>query len=289
MKRWLMWTGLAILVLLLCLIPFLHFQNVYAYRSAHTIISRHATFIRNGQVIDDAFVLGHNVQVAGNVNEMIVVIDGDIHLLSTARTDVVVDLGGRVAFAPGAHVNKFIHISLRTPFWNGALVGVVAVLLLWGGTFLVSVGLALVAVAMAWGLRSDIQTPLQLLEQSVRRAGFAGLLTSVLALAISGLLVETLFGIPLAVVITVLYLGTGMVGLSVVAVWVGRLFFRNKMPDRPFWVYALAGVSLLIAFFNIPFIGIVLFLMMWMIAVGVSMIWFWKFWIIHRKRGRQVE
>jgi hypothetical protein len=289
MKRWLMWTGVAILILLLCLIPFLHFQNVYAYRSAHTIISRHATFIRNGQVIDDAFVLGHNVQVAGNVNEMIVVIDGDIHLLSTTRADVIVDVGGRVAFDPGAHVNKLIHISLHTPFWNGAVIGIFSALLLWVGTFLVSVGLGLVAVAMAWGLRSDIQTPLQLLEQSVRRAGFAGLLTSVLTLAISGLFAATLFGIPLAVVMAVLYVGMGIIGLSVVAVWVGRLFFRDKMSDRPLWVYALAGVSLLIAFINVPFIGIVLFLMMWMIAVGVSMIWFWKFWIMHRKQGRQVE
>ncbi len=289
MNRWLTWSGLTLLILLLCLIPFLHFQNVYAYRSAHTIISRHATFIRNGQVIDDAFVLGHNVQVAGTVNEMIVVMDGNIRLLSTALTDVIVDLGGRVEFAPGAHANKLIHISLRTPFWNGALVGVVAVLFLWGGIFLVTVGLGLLAVAMAWGLRSDLQAPLQMLEQSVRRAGFAGLLTSVLTLAISGLLGATLFGIPLAVVMAILYIGVGMVGLSVVAVWVGRLFFRDKMPDRPLWVYALAGVSLLIAFFNIPFIGGVLFFIMWMISVGVSMIWFWRFWILHRKQGRQVE
>ena len=289
MNRLLTWTGLTLLILLLCSIPFLHFQRVYAYRSAHTIISRHATFIRNGQVIDDALVLGHNVQIAGTVNEMIVVMDGDIHLLSTARVDVVVDLGGHVVFAPGAHVNKLIHISFRTPFWNGTIVGVFAVLLLWSGTFLVSVGLALMAVAMAWGLRSDLQTPLQMLEHSVRRAGFAGLLTSVLALAISGLLVATLFGIPLAVVLAVLYFGTGMAGFSVVAVWIGRIFFRDKMPDRPFWVYALAGVSLLTAFFNIPFIGIVLFVIIWMIAVGVSMVWFWKFWIMHRKSRREVE
>lgn len=287
MKRWQTWITLFFLAVLVFVIPpFVHLQNVYAYRSAHTVVSQQPTTISSRQVIDDALVLGHNVHVAGVVNEALVVIDGDVHLASTARVDIVVDLGGRVYFDPGAHVHEMMHLSLSTPFWNGALFGGVAILLLWCGTFLVSLGLVLIVVAIAWGLRKYAERPLEALERSVRRTGFAGLLTSVLTLAVSGLLVATLIGIPLAAMLVVLYLVMGIIGLSVVSIWLGEVFFRERLQDRPYWIHALAGASLLMAFSNIPLVGYVLFFIMWNVAIGVSMIWFWKLWISRRKRGK---
>ena len=286
MKHWQTWITLLFLAVLVCFVPFMHLQNVYAYRSAHTIVSQQPTTISNKEVIDDALVLGHNVHVTGVVNEALVVINGDVHLASTARADVVVDLGGHVYSEPGAHVNEMIHLSLSTPFWNGAMFGGVAVLLIWCGTFLVSLGLVLVLVAIAWGLRTHAEKPLETLERSVRRAGFAGLLTSVLTVAVSGLLVMTLIGIPIAAILVFFYWVLGIIGLSVVSIWVGRLFFRERLRDCSYWIHALAGASLLMAFCNIPLVGYVLFFIIWMIATGVSVIWCWRLWVSRRKRGK---
>ncbi|WP_067618093.1 hypothetical protein [Alicyclobacillus acidiphilus] len=284
MKRWWVWIGIVVVVLLIIVVPFVHMRNVLAVRQTDTLISQSTTTIPKGQSIADVVVLGHNVNVSGNVYELLFVVNGDIHLGPTARADMVIDLGGTVREAPGAHVNQLFHISLTTPFWNGALVGVLLAAMVWGGFLFLSIVMVMLSVIVTWVLRNRLHVPLNTMDRSIRKTGVIGLLTSIGAIAVIALLSITIIGIPLAGVFALVYAVVGVIGLGLVSLWLGKFAFRNSSTERPAWLMTLLGSSLLAAFCNIPFVGLVLFALFWCVGVGVTTVWGWNAWRTRKSR-----
>ncbi|SHK21838.1 hypothetical protein [Alicyclobacillus tolerans] len=283
-KRW--WMGLAIgaVAVLVCLVPFFHLRNVYAVRSAYTIFRQQNTSIARGQVVDDALILGHNVNLSGHVYEILAVINGNVHVTSSGSADILVDLGGQIFLDHGAHVHQLYHLSLSTPFWNGVLLGGMFALLLWMGMLVLSMGLLFITTIVAWVFQEYTVVPFNILKSSARTAGIAGLLMTVICLAVSGLLAVTLIAIPLAAVAVVLFVIAGILGLSVVALWIGDLFWRESNQKRPEWVRAMMGSSLMLAFCNLPWIGLLFFCIFWLIGIGTIALWLGEVW---RKRGKR--
>lgn len=163
-KRW--WMGLAIgaVAVLVCLVPFFHLRNVYAVRSAYTIFRQQNTSIARGQVVDDALILGHNVNLSGHVYEILAVINGNVHVTSSGSADILVDLGGQIFLDHGAHVHQLYHLSLSTPFWNGVLLGGMFALLLWMGMLVLSMGLLLITTIVAWVFQEYTVVPFNILK-----------------------------------------------------------------------------------------------------------------------------
>ncbi|GMA56938.1 hypothetical protein GCM10025858_14410 [Alicyclobacillus sacchari] len=149
----------------------------------------------------------------------------------------------------------------------------------------VSIVLTLLLTVIAAALRETIRVPLAEMQRSVRRVGLTGLFVSVGAVAFCALLAATLVGIPFAVLCFFLYAVAAIVGLAVVAVWIGRMVV-NDPAQRPVWVVALVGVSLLVAFCNIPFVGLLLFCLAWVVGVGVTTHWLWMLWSMRKGRRR---
>ncbi len=284
MKRLWSLLGLSLLACLLGSLPLFPASRVLAMSQSQTLLEHHAMVIAKGQSIEDALVLGHHAIVAGTVRKMIVVVDGNLTLLPTSKTDIAIDLGGRLTIDPGARVRKILHLSLASPFWNGLFVGVLIGLLLWCGWFLLSVGGGIVTIGLAGMLQKNLADPLRLLEQSVRRAGATGLLVSLLALSLAAMLATTLVGFALAIVVIIAYLLLGVVGFPVVAVWLGQLFWPKIEVTRPLWQHAIVGTLILLAVFTLPVIGLFLFLLVEVTAVGIATRWLWLGW--SRRKAR---
>lgn len=252
----------------------------------HAVVSQQDTVIRRGQVVEDVLVLGGNATVAGHVTDILVVINGNVHLTPTATTGIVVDLGGTVQQDTGARVEAVYHLSLSTPFWSGALFGSTFIALLWVGMLALSIGLMLLAIMIAFGLRHQIAAPVKHIERSVRRVGLTGVLMTFAVLAMSALCAVTIVGLPVTAVILCLYLATGAIGCAVVSVWIGKLATRHWPSERSIWMLALIGSSLMMAFTNIPIIGALLFGLLWLIGVGSVTAWGSDAWKARRTSGK---
>ena len=118
----------------------------------------------------------------------------------------------------------------------------------------------------------------------MRRAGATGLLVSLLALSLAAMLATTLVGFALAIVVIIAYLLLGVVGFPVVAVWLGQLFWPKIEVTRPLWQHAIVGTLILLAVFTLPVIGLFLFLLVEVTAVGIATRWLWLGW--SRRKAR---
>lgn len=253
------------------------------------LISHNNTVIPKGQTVEDVLVLGHDVTVAGDVSRILVVIDGNIHLTSTSRTDIVVDLGGVIQEDSGALVNALYHAPLVTPFWNGALFGGTLLLLVWAGMLAVSIGFVILSGLICLGFRSRVDAPVQLIQQSVSRVGMTGVLMTLLVLAISALGAVTIIGLPVTAFLLILYALVGVVGFSFVSLWIGKLTMRNSSKDRPAWMLSSIGSSLIMTFTNVPFVGYLLFCIFWLIGVGTITAWTSELWKMRKGRRERGE
>lgn len=262
---------------------FQHIPVAYAAtRNIETIVRGQPTTIPQNEVVEDVLVLGHNVTVKGHITELLVVMDGNIRLASSSRTGIVVDIGGSIKQEPGAHVEGVYHLSLNSPFWNGTLFGLVVALALWAAGLALNVALVLVSVLVSLGI-GRLRIPLANEDRSVRRIGLLGTLISVAVLSVCSLLALTMLALPVAAILVVLYVATGVMGLSVTSLWIGRIVFRNTPSQRPVWLLSLIGSSLTAAFMNIPLIGVLLFCILWLIGIGAVARWLSEAWAIRRR------
>jgi hypothetical protein len=269
MRRWIFSLLVFALGVSIWVISPYHQTKVYAAnRSEEAMMSHHDTTIHQGQQIEDVLILGHNVTVSGEVSQILVVLNGNIHLTSTSRSGIVVSLGGTIQQDAGAHVNAIYRASLVTPFWDGTLFGGVFVFFLWASMLGVSLGLILTSALFALILQRRMSGWLAQVEQSLRKTGIIGFLTSLIVLALACLCAVTVVGLPIAGILLFVYIFAGLMGFSVISLWVGKLSLRNRGKDRADWLYCLIGATVLIAFFNIPIIGLLLFFVSWLVGVG---------------------
>lgn len=242
------------------------------------IVSRDSTAIGRNQTVEDVLVIGNDVTVAGDVSEILVVLDGNVHLKSTARADIVVDLGGTIRRDDGARVNAVYHASLDTPFWNGTMFGIAMALLMWVAMLAVAICLVGLSVLLCLAFRRSVQVPLGYVERSVRRTGLTGVLMSLAFMGIGAVTAMTIVGLPITVVLLVIYLMTGIVGFSIVSLWIGRLALRHSARLPANWLVVLLGASLITAFTMIPFVGLLLFLLLWLVGIGTATGWAVQSW-----------
>lgn len=249
-----------------------------------SILSTKPVSVHRGEVIEDVVVVGNNVEVSGDVYEALLVLNGNVHLKSTARVGVLVDFGGTIQKDPGAHVNAEYAVSSRFPFWNRVLLGSGMVLIVWAVRVVLSVALLLIPVLLAFVLRKWIEPSVNIITESVRRSGLAGFLASVGILVVSGALAVTIIGIPISAVIFGCYAVVGVVGWSAVCLWLGKIIAQAfNQGGRAQWLQTAMGATVLMAFINTPIVGPIFLLLLWMVGVGAITIWSWQWY--QKRRG----
>lgn len=235
------------------------------------VVVERATTIPQNESVEDMLVLGHNVDVRGTVSEILVVFQGDVTLEPSSHTHLVVNIGGRINQKPGAQVDGLYHASLKSPFWGGVAIGGLLAVLTWMGMLAVSVALVVLASLLALAFRSA-RIPLASTDASVRRLGVIGLLASIATLAVCSLFALTVVGLPVTVVLFLVYLGSGCIGFGIASLWIGRLVWRDSEQVAS-WRVAMLGAILITAFMNIPVIGLLLFAVVWLIGMGAVLMW----------------
>lgn len=244
-------------------------------RHVQTVVSERETSIASDETFQDVVVIGHNATVGGRVKEILVVVSGDLHLQSSANVGTVIDLGGSVQRDRGARVHALYSISLHSPFWGGALFGGTLALLAWAGMLAVDVALVVLSLLITFALRKQLHRALAEVERSVRRVGLVGVFTTLGLLAVAAVLTVTVVGVPIAGLLLVLYVVTGVVGFAILSQWLGKLALSHTPIDRPPWLRSLVGSILALAFTNIPYVGLLLFLLLWFAGVGAVTAWLW--------------
>lgn len=233
-----------------------------------TLIRYADTVISPSQTVEEVVVVGHNVTVQGRVTDNLIVINGNVYLTKTAKTGLILDIGGQVTSEPGAKVQNMVSLWFKGPFQNSLAVGSVGMLLVWALRVAVSVLLLAIPVVISFFIKPWQGVMMNSLRDSARKAGFAGLLTTVLALGLGMLFAITVIGIPIAVFVFVVYVFLGLIGLSLVSVWIGEFATRGQLDEKPKWLQSLIGATFLMAFSNIPLFGPLLLMVVWLLGNG---------------------
>ncbi len=238
-------------------------------RHLDNVVREETTTIPKGATVEDLLVLEHDVNVLGNVSEILVVMDGNVHLGPSAHTGIVVDLNGTVTQDSGSTAEGIYRLSLHSPFWGGTLFGITAMLLVWAMMLALGLVFMFISVLLTIVVGRHMTTPLAILKGSVRRTGIIGLLTTAVVCSMCSLLAMTEVGIPLAGIVLLLYAFVGLLGLAVVSTWLGDLAFTHAKVRKPMWLNALVGAGTCVALMNIPIVGILLIVVLWLVGIGV--------------------
>jgi hypothetical protein len=278
MRKWHSQILVSIITLFMVVLMFSPVSTANVIGHGKKVISQQETTIPKGTVVEDAIVLGHDVNVAGAVSEILVVVNGNVHLASTAKSGIIVNIGGIVTQDSGSSTEGIYQFSLGSHFWNGVLFGVVGAIFIWVGMLAVNIVGILLSVLLSSVLRTRTAVPLALLERSVRRTGLIGLLISIATFAACAVLAMVDIGIPLAILIFLVYVLLGIIGFSVISLWLGKLILRDKEAGKPTWLKNLIGASAIMVTANIPVIGLFLFSVFWLIGIGVITVWIPYLW-----------
>lgn len=275
------WRSQVLASLITCVMVFLLFvplPAVFAASHGKRVVSQQETSIPKGTIVEDAVVLGHDVNVAGTVSEILVVVNGNVHLAPSAKAGIVVDIGGTVTQDIGASSEGMYQFSLGSHFWNGVLFGASGAFFVWIGMLAVSIIGILVSVLLSFVLRTRNKIPLATLERSIRRTGLIGLFVTIATAAVCAVFAMIDIGIPLSILFFFIYILAGILGLSVMALWLGKLILRGKGVDKPDWFQNLIGASTIMVSANIPVIGLFLFSVFWLIGIGAVTVWVPYLW-----------
>lgn len=242
--------------------------------SAKNIFEHQNTTVPAGQTVDDVYVVGGDADVFGQVQGIVVVINGNLHLGSTAKiTGVIVVIGGEVNQDPGATLGDDIYdISLDNATQNSLLIGGGLVLSLWvlqlAGSLLMVIVPVLIRIL---GKKKIIAFTERYQLESISRLLYAGFLSGLVMAALSALLLVTVIGIPILVLILLALLVAMAMGITVISYRIGDMIKgADQVPD---WLKVLIGASILTAFSSIPLIGWILFLIAGLLSLGICTHW----------------
>lgn len=257
-----------ILFMLLCLIAF------PAPAKAAGLFEHQDMTVVSDQTVEDVVVIGGNVTVAGTVSNSVVVVNGDVHLLDTARVKgAIVVIGGTLRQEEGADVtNDVVNIAFDNATLNSLVIGS-GLMIGYGAVKLAASLLMLIlpVLSVLIGKRRTAAFTDRYRQASQGKLFAAGFFTGLLLIAVSALLLISIAGIPLILFVALLVLASLTLGLTVVSQAFGEQI-RGTV-DKPEWIRAGAGALILVSAMNIPFIGMCIFLALLLFSLGIAMSW----------------
>jgi hypothetical protein len=242
--------------------------------SARSIFEHQNTSVPAGQTVNDVYVVGGDADVLGQVTGAVVVINGSLHLGSTANVKgVVVVIGGQVKQDPGAVLNDDVYnISLDSATQNSLLIGGGLVLGLWllqlAGSLLMILIPVLIRIIGKQKI-ADFTDRYQ--RNSMGRLLYIGFLSALIIATLSALLLVTVIGIPILILILLAVIVSVAVGITVVSYRIGEMFHGPAQSSE--WMKVLIGAAIVTAFANIPFIGWIVLLLVTLLSFGISTQW----------------
>jgi hypothetical protein len=242
--------GIFFVLLFFLLIPFQALAQSFPLSPQNQPI-----FVPDNSTVRNVFVWGSDARIAGTVGEMILVVNGDIYLEPTANVELVVDLGGRVFDSSLESGRKEIYqLTLNGQWANQLLLAGTLTLGLW----IIRLGLSFFSIFLltlsAYLLRNRFQYARELLKNNGSRVVGIGMILTLGILAISIIVMLTIYGIPLSLVLLVLTAIFSLIGVIPIMDYLGRVL-SPKFQEYPPLTIFFAQAVLLVAFANLPLIG----------------------------------
>lgn len=243
---------------------------VYA-KTISRIVSDTSVTIEQHQTVNDVVVIGHALHVIGTITDTALVVNGDVYVSPTGRAQSIIDIGGKIYRAHGAVLRNVYTLTFSKALWNSTVLGLAVVIVWWSLRMAVSLAIVVIPVLMTMGLTPWMKQSVIPLETSGRRIALTGLLGSIAALGLIGLSALSIVGMPLAILLAILYGCVGMAGLAPVSVWIGNRLSSSLEAPKPLWIQSLIGSIAMMAVANIPMVGLLFAGILWMLGVGTVM------------------
>lgn len=241
---------------------------------AASLFEHQDTTIPANQAVEDVVVIGGDVTVAGTVDNAVVVVNGDVRFEPTAVVKgAVVVIGGKLRQEEGATVTSdIVNIAFDDATSNSLIIG--AGLVIGIGALKLSasiVMIALPALLVALGKRRTIAFADRYRNAPKGKLLAAGFFAAVLLVAASIMLLLTIVGIPLILLVAIVFAASLALGLAVVGLAIGdQIRFAS---GRPEWVKCAIGAVIPISMMNVPIIGLFLFIALALFSLGVATSW----------------
>ncbi|WCK53576.1 hypothetical protein PP175_19905 [Aneurinibacillus sp. Ricciae_BoGa-3] len=275
------------LILLCMLCMAFVFSAVVPASAAYGDWLRHQDMIvPAGQQVENVVVAGGDVEIRGTVRDMVLVLNGNLTIKKTARVNgAVFVFGGLISQEPGASLtDNVVNVSLDTPTQSNLFAAGAALVGYWFVKLAVSLILIIVSLFIAIVARDRMMVFTDHIQRSFRQLILIGMAVTLLLGSLVVLLSLTVIGIPVALVILAVLLLFFFIGLASAAVWIGRMIpaLESNLP-----LSSLAGAAVLIAGFNFPFFGLILFCLVLCLSLGMMGLWV-RGKVRQLKRNREV-
>jgi hypothetical protein len=245
------------------------------------------TIVTQDQQVENVVVAGGDVEIRGTVRDAVLVLNGNLTIKKTARIKGgVFVFGGVIKQETGASVSdNVLNLSLDTPTQNNLLAAGGALVGYWFLKLAVSLVLLIVPIFIAVAAKDRIMVFSKQIHHSFRQLVLIGLAVTLLLGSLLVLLSLTVLGIPVALVILAVLLLFFFIGLASAAVWIGQMIpgFQGNFP-----LSSLSGAAVLIAGFNFPLFGLILFCLVVCLSMGMMALWMRNLFQ-QLKRNRQVQ
>ncbi len=219
-------------------------------------------------------MIGGNTNVAGTVNNSVVVVNGDVHVQSSAHIKgVIVVIGGQLEQEEGADVtNDVVSISFDDATVNSLLIGSGLIFGIGALKLASSLIMIILPVLMVAFGKKRTAAWVERYQVAPRGKSFSmGFFTGLLLFAISVLLLLTIVGIPFILIPALFIFVALALGLTVVSKVIGEQI--RGTGDKPEWVRVGAGAFILVSAINIPFIGLFIFMALILFSLGITTTW----------------
>jgi hypothetical protein len=224
-----------------------------------------------GFTVKNVLVIGGNAIIDGTINDEVVVINGNLTLKSTANVhDRAIVLGGNLVADDGAYIGKGVFRIGGDFAFAGTLVAAGAVIMsLWVMNALMTAVLAIWPGIMAWVWRSGVEDVSARVSESPVRAVAVGGLGLLTLFILTVLLSITMIGIPVALFVVMVAVGTIAAGMGGICHAMGRhLPLISQQEPGSVFRKTVTGAGMSALLFNIPVLGFLALLVISTAAFG---------------------
>ena len=239
-----------------------------------------------GYSVDSVFALSSDAHIGGAVRDVVLVINGNVYLEPTARTDLVIDLGGQVFNPANVSVKTGVfRLNLTPQFVNQLFIGLAMILGLWLTRLIISALGIIVLTGSGFLLRKHMQQGVNLLRISSLRILAIGMAASLILIGLAILLSLTVVGIPLAILILVMGMAAIILGILPVMEYLGKEILSPRLLEYPSLSKWFILALLLVAVLNLPLIGLLVLLGASFTGLGVTLTTGWRYF--KESKGKQ--
>ena len=236
--------------------------------------------VPEGQMIQNVLAVNSDARVSGSVNDLILVINGNVYLEPTSQVNLVIVLGGNVHnLSQSPAKNGIFEFSFTLQLINQFLIGAVMVAGFWfirlmgsllGITLLTCLGFLLKHYLSHVTKQSE-----ELLKTSAFRLFGIGFAISLVFLTLILMLSLTIVGIPLALLILMVNMISVILGLVLIMEYLGKNWLSTRTRDLPVLTRRLIEAILFVAVVNLPLIGLLFLTGSGIIGLGLVLTQIW--------------